>query len=95
MRKALFLILPLAVLAGGWYLAGQPGPEGLAGLGLRVPAASRGVVGEAPASNPAAAPIDRSGVTIRFASFNIQVFGESMLANPAAVQVLVQVIRRF
>ncbi|MEX0713328.1 MAG: endonuclease/exonuclease/phosphatase family protein [Pirellulales bacterium] len=95
MRKALFLIVPLALLAGGWYLAGQPGPEDLAGLGLRVPAASRGVVGEAPASNPAAPPVDRTGETIRIASFNIQVFGESKLANSAAVQVLVEVIRRF
>lgn len=40
-------------------------------------------------------PVGRQGETIRIATYNIQVFGESKLANEPAMQVLVDVCRRF
>ena len=49
-----------------------------------------------PASGPAIPPPAAApGDTIRIASFNIQVFGESKLAKPHVVEVLADVVRRF
>jgi endonuclease/exonuclease/phosphatase family metal-dependent hydrolase len=43
----------------------------------------------------ASGELDRPDATIRIASFNIQVFGESKLAKPEVMQVLVDVVRQF
>jgi len=53
-----------------------------------------------PASSPTSGPAGPSqaaapGDTIKIASFNIQVFGESKLAKPHVVEVLADVVRRF
>ena len=46
-------------------------------------------------SRPRRRLVERSGGTIRIASFNIQVFGESKLAKPEVMRVLAEVVRRF
>ncbi len=48
-----------------------------------------------PDSSSGEEPPARGGQTIRVATFNIQVFGQSKLRKPKVMQVLAQVIRRF
>lgn len=42
-----------------------------------------------------APPVARNGNTIRIATFNIEVFGESKLADPGVTATLAEVVRRF
>ena len=48
-----------------------------------------------PASLPGPAPAVRDGGTIRIATFNIQVLGQSKLDKPQVVDVLAQIVRQF
>ncbi|MDX1948167.1 MAG: endonuclease/exonuclease/phosphatase family protein [Pirellulaceae bacterium] len=48
-----------------------------------------------PATNPAGPPPPRATDTIRVATWNIQVFGESKLADAAVMNVIVKVLRNF
>lgn len=82
-----FLSLLAALLAAvGWYGHSKL-PEGF-WQRLRWPGAAEGTLSSAP-------PVERSGTTVRVASFNIQVFGEKKLANREVVDVLARVIRYF
>ncbi len=89
MRKLLFTLI-LAALAGGGYVALQNfSIEGLEHLAVKPR-------GESVQSDPSLAPaVERRTDTIRIASFNIQVFGKSKLANPKVMGILADVIRRF
>lgn len=50
--------------------------------------------GGGPALGPAP-PVARTGNTIRIATFNIQVFGETKLADPGVTAALCDIVRRF
>jgi endonuclease/exonuclease/phosphatase family metal-dependent hydrolase len=56
--------------------------------GLKLPGINLG-------TTQTAAPPTRGNDTIRIASFNIQVFGESKLGDPAAMPVIVEILRQF
>jgi endonuclease/exonuclease/phosphatase family metal-dependent hydrolase len=91
-RRIIFLLLPVAVIAGGWLFLQNFQIEGLEGIRITrrssLPAAS------APDLPPP--PLLEDGQqTITIASFNIQVFGESKLAKPDVMNVLAQVVRWF
>jgi endonuclease/exonuclease/phosphatase family metal-dependent hydrolase len=51
--------------------------------------------GAAEGTLTSAPPVERSGTTVRVASFNIQVFGEKKLANQQAAEILARVVRYF
>lgn len=78
----------LAIVAvGGWFLLKNFDIQGLEQLKL------------SPKTGQASNSLDPSGGrgadTIRIATFNIQVFGESKLENSRVMDVLVQVVRQF
>lgn len=86
MKKKLgwLIVMALVVMIGG-YIAQNGGLPGLKLPGL-IPGG--GATSTAP-------PPARQADTIRVASWNIQVFGESKLANPQAMQTIVTVMRNF
>lgn len=90
MRRLLFLLILAAVTAGGAYVLQNYEIVGLTDLRLkpRGAAVSDGTGRVAP-------PVERDGESIRIASFNIQVFGQSKLEKPRVMQVLAEVVRRF
>jgi len=91
-RKRIIWIAPLVLLAGGWLYARSKGVEGLAWLGLP---AQPGQESADEASGPPLPPVERRGDTIRIASFNLQVFGETKLARPDVTRILAQIVRHF
>lgn len=85
--KSLSKLVMAALAAGvGWFLLQQMQSGGLAGI--KVPGLNVG-------TTPTAAPPTRGNDTIRIASFNIQVFGESKLNDPAAMPVIVEILKQF
>jgi deoxyribonuclease-1-like protein len=87
-RKKKFIAFLTALLAaGGWYGHSKL-PEGIWKRLLSSSGAAGGMLSSAP-------PVERSGNTIRVASFNIQVFGEKKLSKPEVADVLARVIRYF
>lgn len=87
MRKRIISFLAALLAALGWY-GHTKLPDGFWQRLLRSSGAAQGTLASAP-------PVERSGNTVRVASFNIQVFGEKKLANRDAANVLAQVIRYF
>lgn len=88
MRKKKFVALLTALLAAaGWYGHGKL-PDGIWKRLFSSSGAAGGMLSSAP-------PVERSGNTIRVASFNIQVFGEKKLSKPEVADVLARVIRYF
>ncbi len=91
MRRLLLLLLLAGTCAGGWYAATNYdvsfGPNGIAWKPRD------------PNAKPSAAifgpPVTRSGDSIRIASFNIQVFGQTKSSKPHVMNVLADVVRRF
>ena len=90
MRK--FTGAVLLVIAAVWLLLQNYSIEGLERLVLK-PRTGPEPSGEVVAD--AGPPPARAGETIRVASFNIQVFGESKSSKPEVMRVLAEVIRRF
>ena len=95
MRK--FAGAVLLVIAAAYMLLQNYKIEGLESLVL-TPRSQQGAPSTTPSgdllatSGPPAAP---PGETIRVASFNIQVFGESKLAKPDVMRVLAEIVRKF
>jgi len=92
MRKLILLIATIAIPAGAYKYRDQYKIPALDKIAQLIPRATT-----APGTEPetAAPPVERRGGTIRVASFNIQVFGTSKLANPRVMSVLAEVVRRF
>jgi deoxyribonuclease-1-like protein len=93
-RKFSLLVVLVGLVAGsGWFLKNFE-VHGLDQVQItrRVAATEAGSSAPQP---PTTAVVERSGGTIRIASFNIQVFGESKLAKPEVMRVLAEVVRRF
>lgn len=86
MRKRILSLLAAVLTAAGWYGHSKL-PDGFWER-FRWRGGAEGTLVSAP-------PVDRSGSTIRVASFNIQVFGEKKLANRQATEILARVIRYF
>lgn len=92
-RTLLFSILLLGAVVFGYSLS-QSGVlenlplEGLQQIGL-------GGRGEEAAPPLTAPPVQRSGETVRIASFNIQVFGESKSNKPQVMEYLAQIVRQY
>jgi endonuclease/exonuclease/phosphatase family metal-dependent hydrolase len=80
------LIMAALAAAAGWYLLQQMQAGGLAGL--KLPGLNLG-------TTQTAAPPARGNETIRIASFNIQVFGEAKLNDPAVMPVIVDILKQF
>lgn len=91
MSRTLLLVFLVAACGAGYYVATNYdvsfGPNGIAWKPRDPNAAA-----PAPGAPP---PVTRSGDTVRIASFNIQVFGQTKAAKPHVMNVLADVVRRF
>jgi endonuclease/exonuclease/phosphatase family metal-dependent hydrolase len=92
-RRFLLLVVAAGAIAGSFWFFQNYEVHGLENVYVtrRGAAAESIVAGQSAEALPPA----RAGSTIRIASFNIQVFGESKLAKPEVMNVLAQVVRRF
>jgi len=86
MKKSAPLVLFLIALLGGGYLFRGPLQEFVKNLPQ-----GQGAVYQTSTQ----VPPPRGNETIRIASFNIQVFGEAKLNNPAAMPIIVEVLKNF
>jgi endonuclease/exonuclease/phosphatase family metal-dependent hydrolase len=84
------LVLFAALAAGGWYFFQHYRIEGWDDLVVR-PKTAPSTAGRTDHGPPVA----RSGSVIRIASYNIQVFGEKKLGDPAVSKILADIVRRF
>ncbi len=89
MRGPLVLLVLLAIIAGGGFLLHQTYEiqQTQSGWTVTRRATRSSLVPDQP-------PV-RSGPTIRIASFNIQVFGQSKLEKPYVMEKLAEVVRQF
>jgi deoxyribonuclease-1-like protein len=90
-KRLLLLIVPVALVAGGWWFFQHYRIEGLDQVHIR----PRDAVGWVANGARDDVPPARGGETIKIASFNIQVFGESKLAKAPVMKILAEVVRRF
>ena len=91
MKRPLYLVLPLAIIAGVWWFFQHYQIEGLEHVHIK-PRDGAGRVARGARDEP---PPARDGETIKIASFNIEVFGESKLAKAQVMKILADVVRRF
>jgi endonuclease/exonuclease/phosphatase family metal-dependent hydrolase len=86
MKRLGSVALAAVALIGGWFVLQQ-----LAANGWKLPGLDLGGA----RTLTTTAPPPRGGDTIRIATWNIQVFGEAKLADPAAMQAIVAVLKNF
>jgi endonuclease/exonuclease/phosphatase family metal-dependent hydrolase len=86
MKKLMSLAFAALAALVGWYVMQNGGLKSLPNLGGML---------NPPAAATTGPPPPRQSDTIRVASWNIQVFGESKLQNPAVMEVIVRVLRNF
>ena len=86
MMRLFVKLLPVLAMAGAFYFLQKYEVAGLNGLGIKPRADQTAVKGTVPV---------RPGDTLRIASFNIQVFGESKAADPKAIDIIARIIRKF
>ncbi|HEY2416187.1 MAG TPA: endonuclease/exonuclease/phosphatase family protein [Pirellulaceae bacterium] len=85
MKRLFKLIVGALAVLGGWYAVEQANEHGLTNISLP---SLTGMGGNS-------APPTRGNDTIRLATFNIQVFGEAKLNDPAAMQTIVAILKNF
>ena len=94
MRKSIGLFLSLlAVIGGGWFFLQKFDLKGLGGLSLAPKTTETSSSSTTDLTAPP--PVHRTGDTIRVASFNIQVFGQSKSNKPHVMERLAIIARRF
>src|SRR4029450_4577421 len=86
MKKLSTLILAIVAALVGAYLVKSGAIKGLNIPGLNLGGGNTPLNGNVP---------PRLGETIRVATWNIQAFGEAKLQDPAAMNIIVQVLRNF
>lgn len=92
MRRPKIVIVLAALIYGGYWFCQNYKFDGLDKINVlrRGTVTTTGFSG----TNLSTVPVRESG-SIRIATFNIQVFGESKLAKPEVMQVLAETVRRF
>lgn len=95
MHKISSLVTLVALAVAGWFFSQNYQIGGLDHLEV-LPREEGSASGPThPATAKMAPPVQRNGETIRIAAFNIQVFGESKMAKPHVMKILVDVVRQF
>lgn len=92
MRKSSLLVFVALIAGGGWFFLQNFDIEGLDGI--EVKKKSSGATFAVSAAGPDL-PAYQPGETIKIASFNIQVFGQSKLSKPRVMDILARLIRQF
>jgi endonuclease/exonuclease/phosphatase family metal-dependent hydrolase len=86
------LVFVALIAGGGWFFLQNFDIEGLDGI--EVKKKSGGATFPVSATGPEV-PAHQPGETIKIASFNIQVFGQSKLSKPRVMDFLARIIRQF
>jgi len=92
LRKSSLLVFVALIAGGGWFFLQNFDIEGLDGI--EVKKKSSGATFAVSAAGPDL-PAYQPGETIKIASFNIQVFGQSKLSKPRVMDILARLIRQF
>src|SRR5437667_986367 len=92
MRRPKIVIVLAALIYGGYWFTQHYKLDGLEKIAVSVRNSfnSSGPTG----GNLSSVPV-REASSIRIATFNIQVFGETKIAKPEVMQVLAETVRRF
>ena len=85
MKRIGSIAMAILALVGAFFILQQIAANGWKIPGLKLPGVALSTT----------APPPRGGDTIRIATWNIQVFGEAKLADPAAMQTIVAVLKNF
>ena len=93
MRRLFKLAVMAALVAGVWFFFQNYEIEGLDQITIRRKTPTASAVPFATDDLPPA--VESAGGTIRIASFNIQVFGDSKASKPHVMNLLAEVVRRF
>jgi len=91
-RRFFLVVFFAGAIAGGYWFLRNFEVHGLEQVYVTRRGAPAETIADRPVDPP---PVERAGGSIRIASFNIQVFGESKLAKPDVMRVLAEVVRRF
>ena len=92
MRKSSILVFIALIAGGGWFFMQNFEIEGLDGIEVKKKAG--GATFPVSATGPEV-PVYQPGETIKIASFNIQVFGQSKLSKPRVMDILARLVRQF
>lgn len=92
MRNSSLLVVVALLAGGGWFFLQNFDIEGLDGI--EVKKKDTGATFPVNAAGPEI-PVFQPGETIKIASFNIQVFGQSKLSKPRVMDILARLIRQF
>lgn len=96
MRKSALLVYAALIGGGIWFFLQNFNVEGLDGILDKVKVSKKPTDSTYPVSAPGAAvPAHQPGETVSIASFNIQVFGQSKLGKPRAMEILAEIVRKF
>lgn len=90
-NSSIFLVVAL-IAGGGWFFVQN---FDIAGLDkIEVKKKGGGTTFPVSAAGPEV-PVHQPGETIKIASFNIQVFGQSKLSKPKVMEILARIVRQF
>jgi endonuclease/exonuclease/phosphatase family metal-dependent hydrolase len=93
MRKSVLFILSALAALGGWVLLQKFEIKQIDNGGIQiVPRKIAQHASPEPSDQP---PVMRAGDTIRVATFNIQVFGETKARKPHVMDILARIVRQF
>ena len=96
MRKSTLLVYAALIGGGIWFFLQNFNVEGLDGILEKVKLSKKETGPTYPVGAQGAnVPAHQPGETIKIASFNIQVFGQSKLRKPRAMEILSQIVRKF
>lgn len=95
MRKSALLVYAALIGGGIWFFLQNFSVEGLEGLFDKVKVSKKETGSTHHVSAGPAVAAYQPGETITIASFNIQVFGQSKLGKPRAMEILAQIVRKF
>lgn len=92
MRNTWLLVLLAVLGGGGWFFSQNFDIAGLDGIEIKKK--DGGGAFPVSAAGPEV-PVHQLGETIKIATFNIQVFGQSKLSKPRVMDLLARIIRQF
>ena len=94
MKKLFTFVLGAAAVAVGWLFFDKFQLKGLDQFHVEPRGTATGNVREAGFGTAAVPPV-RSATTVRLATFNVQVFGESKAAKPQVMDIMARIVRQF
>ncbi len=92
MQKSSLLVVLALLAGGGWFFLQNFDIEGLEEIQIKKKAGGTTFPVSVGGSD---VPVHQQGETIKIATFNIQVFGQSKLSKPRVMDILARIVRQF